>query len=151
MQSTRERRGFELIPDSKKHRFYVRGIGDRLLTLQGSITYMLFFDVDEAFRGIPVGWNCEIFPTKNGFHAVGLDLVNLEQKIAWYNAWKQLYPKSDYPLHSFSWLHPHSNKETLFICKVAMKAIPLDMLPTCEYYRDKEVFEPFLKSRKTKQ
>ena len=149
LQSTRERRGFELIPNSKKYKFYVRGIGDRLLTPKGKITYMLFFDVDEDYSGSPAEYRekARIFPTKNGFHAIGFDLTNLQQKIAWFNAWKQCYPKSDYPLHSFSWLHPHSDQETLFICEVAMKAIPLSMLPTCEYYRDKEVFEPFLRAK----
>ena len=124
----------------RKSEFYVRAIGDRLLTQEGKIVYLLFMDVDASFRGLPDGIEAKIFNTRNGFHAIGLTIVTLKEKIAWFKAWHEKYPESDYPLRSFCWLCPHTREEALYVSELALKANPYD-IPLSEYYRDKRVFE----------
>ena len=64
---------FGLSDARRRPELYVRALGDRLLT-QGKIIYLEFMDVDSSFRGLPDGIEARIFPTKNGFHAIGLTI-----------------------------------------------------------------------------
>jgi hypothetical protein len=135
----------------RKKQFYVRALGDKLLTREGKIVYLLFMDVDAPFRGLPpelelkqhgIDFDVRIFQTKNGFHAVGSKIVNLEWKKHWFALWHSYYPESDYPLRVFCWLCPHEREEALYIAELALTVT--DDPPLSEYYRDKAVWESLL-------
>lgn len=118
-----------------KDRFFVRAIGDKLL-VDGKVRYMGFFEIDEPFAGGPTVLPYQIFPTKNGCHIVSWELMSAFQKRVWFEAWKEYYPRSDYLLNNWNWLHPHTREETKFIL-TRSKVEP----QTVRYFRDKAVVE----------
>ena len=125
--------------------FQVRGFGDHLLVEQdGKIrqVWMLFFEADEEYRMFPGEYfYFDKFETPNGFHIVGSQVVySMKEKIAWFEAWKREYPRSDYILSRCNVLTPHSDEEGRFILRVAQRAGAKEV-PQVLYYRDKKVWE----------
>ena len=100
---------------------------------------MLFFDADEPYRGAPKGWVVRIYPTRNGFHAIGVNVVDAYLKWEWWNDWKEIYPDSDYFLANLNWLAPACEEELEFIEWLSAVELPI----MSKYYRDKRVFETF--------
>lgn len=118
----------------KTDSFYYYAVADKVLH-EGRVKYLLFFDVDQVLEYMPF-LSAQIFPTPNGFHAIGDSLESAEMKSLWFEVWRRYYPDSDYQLNNISWLAPHSHEELDFILKVVGDA---EMF-SCKYYRDKAVF-----------
>ena len=126
--------------------FGVKAFGDRLLTTDGKIRYIPFFESDEDFNRVPItqveiGIGFAVFKTPNGFHVIGDRAITATEKIDWYDAWKKLYPNSDYPILRWNWIHSHSDSESEFIAKIALKENPHEIPAISRYYRDKRIWE----------
>lgn len=121
--------------------FRAYAIGDKVLTKDG-LRYLLFYDFDGRFpAGVPLTYgNYRVFPTPNGFHAIGSLLGPAWLKQEWFRFWRAEFP-SDYRLANLNWLAPHSRAELDFILDVSAGA----ELLKCHYYRDKAVFEEWLR------
>ena len=119
-------------------RLWVRAIGDKLL-VGGKVRYSLFFEADRPFDIGPADYSFSTFKTPNGFHAVGFQLSDAEGKRKWFEAWRELYPESDYKMANWNWLRPHTREEARFILRRSREEPQ-----TCRYYRDKAVLETWL-------
>ena len=131
--------------NKKSQTFAKSGIQDKLLTSNG-IRYLLFFESDEPFRELEtvraINFPFRMFYTKNGFHVIGFGVHTAKEKISWFEAWKNVYPNSDYFINR-SVLRPHSYQELLFITTQAFSVTLLSEPMICVYYRDKAVFETY--------
>lgn len=128
----------EPIQESKTSQFYHHAIADKVLLARRILVYIPFFEADEPFRRPPLPWirKCRVFLTRNGFHAIGLELLDAMGKIEWFEDWKDIYPSTDYRLNNVNWLAPASKDEMNAILSM-IREEPLG----CAFYRDKAVFE----------
>ena len=122
--------------------FYSYGYPDKVLSEDGKrVVYLLFFDYDGKYRGQPSGMSpssFKVFPTRNGFHAIGAFRGDSYDKKFWYERWAAKYPDTDYPLRNENVLAPRSKEEKGFILSLRPKA---QFVRVVKYYRDKAVFE----------